>query len=389
MNRIKILLVVIGVTYWLGLGYATTKLGASFFTYFSGESKIDTPSEGRNSSVQVAILLDTSGSMEGLIEQAKSQLWNILNELSRTRKNDEDTNLEIALYEYGNPEKTSNSNQVNKLTGFTTDMDLVSEKLFALSTDGGDEYCGTVIQSSLNELEWRDDLGLKLIYIAGNEEFTQGMISFETACKNAKENGVVVNTIYCGDYSLGIRDHWDKGAQAGGGSYLNINQNEETVYISSPYDDKINKLNSELNKTYIPYGDVGKEKMQSQKLQDVNSFSISVTNAADRAVFKSSKAYSNKNWDLVDAYKKDKKVLKNAKPISDTLQNISLEELESRIQSVSERRDEIQSEIQELDKKRRQYKIENASVNDDKSLQQNMIKSIQKQAKKKGYKVKE
>jgi len=50
---------------------------------------------------------------------------------------------------------------------------------------------------------------------------------------------------------------------------------------------------------------------------------------------------------------------------------------------------EIQSEIQELDKKRRQYKIENISVNDDKSLQQNMIKSIQKQAKKKGYKVKE
>ena len=32
--------------------------------------------------IQMAILLDTSGSMDGLIEQAKAQLWKIVNELA-------------------------------------------------------------------------------------------------------------------------------------------------------------------------------------------------------------------------------------------------------------------------------------------------------------------
>ncbi len=395
MKTRKILLAILGVTFWLALGYASNMFGYSFFSSKAVPETEETstaPNENETddkNTIQVALLLDTSGSMSGLIEQAKAQLWNILNELARTEKDGDDTKLEIALYEYGNPSKSKEANQINRLTEFTTDMDMISEKLFALRTNGGEEYCGTVIQTSLEELEWKNKEGLKIIYIAGNEEFTQGMFSYEKACKNARDKGVTINTIYCGEYSEGLREYWKKGAMAGGGEYLNINHNQETVYVPTPYDDKINKLNEELNKTYIPFGKKGKEKKLNQTMQDKNSYEYSTTNAADRATFKSSKKYKNTDWDLVDAYEKDKKILKNVEVHADTLQNISVEELEAQIQEVSIRRTNIQNEIQELDKKRRKYKAENTKTEDKTSLQQNMIKSIKKQAKEKGYKTKE
>ena len=160
--------------------------------------------------------------MNGLLEQAKSQLWNILNELTRTKMEDEETELEIALYEYGTNRNRAPSNQIRQLSTFTSDMDLISEKLFALSTSGSNEYCGQVIQKSLKELAWNKDKGLKVIYIAGNESFTQGMVSFKSACAKAVSSDVTVNTIFCGDYDAGISMHWEEGAKAGNGVYLNL-----------------------------------------------------------------------------------------------------------------------------------------------------------------------
>ncbi|MFT5168897.1 MAG: hypothetical protein ACI8P3_004142 [Saprospiraceae bacterium] len=387
----KFLLVVLAAGLYFCLSYASNKIGYSYFSLFNQDTteKEDKKPGDDENKIQVALLLDTSGSMSGLIEQTKSQLWNILNELARTEKDKEETTLEIALYEYGNPTKAGNSNQINQLSAFTTDMDQISEKLFSLNTDGGDEYCGTVIQTSLEELEWSNKDGLRIIYIAGNEEFTQGMISYTSACKKAKEKGVTVNTIYCGEYGQGILEYWQAGAIAGGGEYLNINHNAETVYVKTPYDDQINRLNFELNKTYIPIGAAGKVKQLNQISQDQNARVYSSTNAADRAVFKSSKKYKATDWDLADAYKKDKSILSNTAILPDTLQALSIEDLEAKILQISAQRENIQQEIQTLDKKRRVYKTEQSKDDAEISLQNSMINSIKKQAKEKGFEIKE
>ena len=100
--------------------------------------------------MQVALLLDTSNSMDGLIEQAKSQLWSILVTLSQTRKDGKAPKLEMALYEYGNDGLPAVSGHVRQVLPFTSDMDEVSDALFQLTTNGGQEYCGTVIQKSLS-----------------------------------------------------------------------------------------------------------------------------------------------------------------------------------------------------------------------------------------------
>lgn len=345
-------------------------------------------SESSKNTIQVALLLDTSGSMSGLIEQAKSQLWNILNQLARTEKNGAKTTLEIALYEYGNPSKGRNSHQINRLTPFTRDMDLVSEKLFSLTTNGGDEYCGTIIQTALDELEWKQKDGLKIIYIAGNEPFNQGYISYVDACYKAREKGIIVNTIYCGDADTGLKELWQSGASAGGGDYLTINHNQQTVYIKTPYDDQINQLNADLNKTYIPYGTQGKLKQQNQMIQDNNAFKYSSSNSADRAAFKSTSGYQNTDWDLVDAYTADKRILKNVKVVADTLQNLTADELEVRVKEIAEKRKSIQKNIQDLDEKRRKYKDENVGDSQESSLQKSMINTLKKQAKAQGFEIK-
>ena len=388
----KIIIGVLASSLFLGLSSLFKNHKTSFLAFFNSRetTTVDTENDKNKSTIQVALLLDTSGSMSGLIEQAKSQLWTILNELARTERDGTDTELEIALYEYGNTSRARRHIQIHKLTDFTTDMDLISEKLFALTTDGGDEYCGAVIKTSLDELEWTNKDDLKIIYIAGNEPFTQGHVSYTSACNNAKGKGVTVNTIYCGDYQTGIKEYWQAGAIAGGGEYLHIDHNQETTYIQTPYDDQINQLNIQLNNTYIPFGKYGASKKESQKSQDANAQHYSSANSAERAVYKSSKKYRASTWDLVDAYKDDKSIVKKAKLLPDSLQNLTPNDLEARIQVISQQRASIQDQIQELDKKRRKYKAEKASTEteSESNLQRSMLKSIEKQAKQKGYKIK-
>lgn len=126
----------------------------------------------------LALLLDTSNSMDGLIDQAKSQLWKIVNELSQARCGDgTPPNIRIALYEYGNSGLPVASGYIRLVSPLTDDLDVVSEKLFALRTNGGNEYCGQVIKTSLDELEWSSSANdLKMIFIAGNEPFDQGHV---------------------------------------------------------------------------------------------------------------------------------------------------------------------------------------------------------------------
>src|SRR5687768_14807415 len=141
--------------------------------------------------IQLALLLDNSGSMQGLIDQARSQLWTVVNHLARTKKNGQTPRLEVALYQYGD--------RPQQLLAFTDDLDAVSEKLFKIGISGGSEHCGEVIQLSLNDLKWADEVGVyKTIFIAGNEPFTQGPTDYRSACETASARGIVVNTIHCG-----------------------------------------------------------------------------------------------------------------------------------------------------------------------------------------------
>ncbi|WP_067033690.1 vWA domain-containing protein [Allomuricauda sp. CP2A] len=339
--------------------------------------------------VKIALLLDTSNSMDGLINQAKAQLWDIVNEFTHAKcGNDSRPLLQIALYEYGNDNLSSREGYIRQVIGFSNDLDEISEKLFSLTTNGGEEYCGEVIQTSLKQLDWgknADDL--KMIFIAGNEPFTQGKLNYKDAAYNAKEKDVIVNTIFCGNYEQGISTMWKNGATLTGGDYMAIDHNRQVVHIATPYDDVIIRLNAKLNNTYVSYGSLGREKKAMQSAQDSNAAEMEAAVAVKRSVSKSSRLYKNSQWDLVDAVEDDEEILSElvAEDLPQELQGKSESEIKSYVKAKKDEREKIQKEIQELNAKREVYIAEHQKEEKG-ELENALLTAIKTQASKKNYK---
>ncbi len=316
-------------------------------------------SNNSESTIQVALLLDTSNSMDGLIEQAKSRLWNIVNTLTTLKYNGQTPKIQIALYEYGNDGLSEKNNWVRQVTPLTQDLDLLSEKLFRLKTNGGSEYVGAVVADATKELKWDDGRGsMKLIYIAGNEPFNQGKVSYKEAISDARRNNIYVNTIYCGDIKTGIESFWKDGAVRGQGKYFAINSDEKVKYVETPYDSKIAALNDKLNATYIGYGRAGNSKKMMQAEQDNNAAAVSASNSVERVVSKSkTAAYSNSTWDVVDRYKEDKSFVQAApeSELPDELKGKTATEKTAFIEAKTAEREAVQNQIGELAAKRQSY----------------------------------
>ncbi|RMB57173.1 VWA domain-containing protein [Dokdonia sinensis] len=339
-------------------------------------------------SIRVALLLDTSNSMDGLIEQAKSQLWELVNELSYAKcGNDTKPSLQIALYEYGNDRLNAREGYIKQVIPLSSDLDEISKQLFELTTNGGNEYCGQVIQTSLEQLNWGNrDNDLNLIFIAGNEPFTQGPIRYQDAAANACEKDVTINTIFCGNYNEGVNTNWKNGADLTKGSYIAINSDKQTVHIPSPYDDRILERNKALNNTYVAYGSLGTQKLQEQSTQDSNANNYGEANAVKRVVSKSSHFYKNESWDLVDAeenenFSYDKL---DTSTLPKELQGKNKSEIVKYVATKRQERERIQEEIALLNKMRRDY-VAKKQKKGENELQNALLNAIKKQARAKHY----
>ena len=342
--------------------------------------------------IQVAILLDTSGSMDGLIDQAKSRLWNIINTLTTLRFKGKTPEIQIALYEYGNDKIKASDGYVRLVTPLTTDLDLISEKLFALKTDGGLEYCGTAISKACKDLKWStNESDIHLIYIAGNEPFTQGNISYKEAISDALRKNITVNTIHCGNRNEGIEGKWKDGADKGNGKFFNIDHNARVRYVATPYDNKIDQCNIRLNATYVSYGRQGEARQMNQAIQDQNAASISASNKTERIVSKSKAAYKNESWDMVDLVAENEEALSDIKQseLPSELQGKTDKEIKTYIAQKTEERASIQKEIEQLARQRQVY-IDKELKNDDASgddLGKLINESVIEYATAKGYRM--
>jgi len=260
---------------------------------------------------------------------------------------------------------------------------VISEKLFSLRTNGGNEFCGQVINTSLNQLAWSaSNADLKMIFIAGNEEFTQGDVSYEAACAAARKKGIVVNTIYCGDRNDDMSFTWKRGAELTGGTFMAIEQNSETVYVPTPYDGQIAALNDKLNATYVYYGALGEYRKAQQIVQDRNAASYGLANMAERSFCKSSHAYKNSSWDLVDAAKENDKVIAETRSedLPEEMRAMSIEQRKVYVRRKSEARAKIQAEIQSLNDKRLEYIVNHTPESaKDQMLDASMMKAIKEQ----------
>ena len=331
------------------------------------------PTEKKVPKIQVAILLDVSNSMDGLIEQAKAQLWNMASVMGRTRCGGATPAIEIALFEYGRSNNDIKDGYVKQLSGFTTDLDKLSQMLFNITTYGGNEFCGQVMYTSLTKLNWDTSAAnYKVIFIAGNEDFLQGGVNYTTACDEAKKKGVIINTIYCGDKMQGIREHWNIIGECGTGSYTNINQDAAVDDIATPYDSILISLNDQLNNTYIAYGTAGYSHAAKQAEMDQRNYSMSKSVGINRVTVKGKKGlYKNTHWDLVDAEEADPSFMDKVdmKTLPDSLKNKSRTELKQIVQKKQAQRGNIQKAIAGTSIKREGYiKLEKAKQAGNKNI---------------------
>ncbi len=343
--------------------------------------------------VQIAILLDTSSSMDGLIAQTKTQLWKIINHMAGAEKNGQNPDIEVAIYEYGNDRLKKQEGYIRQVTPFISDFDKISEALFSLKTNGGSEWAGKVIDEATEGLQWKLYRDVyKTMFIAGNEPFTQGPVTYQRAIEKARSKGIVVNTIFCGFKQHGAATGWLAGARMGGGEYMNIQQNMKVARIVAPQDADIVRLGNEMNKTFVPYGDHGRKAAERQKVEDSNASANAASGASiQRSIFKGKKQYARTNrWDLVSLIMNKQltydKIDKKKLPAH--LRNKSDKEVRSYIENRIKQRQQMQKDIRTLHDKRKKYVAKEKKKRASKSassIDDAMMHTIQKQAEEMDY----
>lgn len=311
-----------------------------------------------DSEVQIALLLDTSSSMDGLIEQARTQLWEIVGEM-QLDDDDTDRTVSVALYQYGNNRLSKRDGYIQQMSELTTDLDAVSIKLQALRTSGGKEYAPMAIERAVAELAWDDDESVeKIVVIAGNEGFRQGPVSAQAAFGAAQKKGITIIPIFCangGSSSSGLAT-WRTAAKLAKIELETIDPDKVVAKLDTPYDAEIVKKYQQLQQCSLTYGsDDYRQEVKAQRAQ-ASSYvqSKGMALQAERAVVQSRQRVRG---DLLDGVEGGRVQLGAAAPsaLPVELRGKSKTEQERIVKDRLAQKKQLQREIQELNKQRTAY----------------------------------
>jgi ribosomal protein L29 len=338
--------------------------------------------------VDLAICLDISGSMDGLLNTARQNLWAVVNELATMRPT---PTLRVALLTFGCSAHDAERGWVKVETGFTTDLDTVSQKLFALSTNGGEEYVARVVQTALEELQWSPgNEALRLLFVAGNEAATQDpKVEAAAMSRAAIQKGILVNAIYCGNPADELAPAWREVAKLADGQFTAI-EKDAAVVITTPFDEQLAALSAAMNPTYVPYGAERAHWVGNQSAQDGNAVTLNPAAAAQRCMTKGSALYRNGHWDLVDACDDAKFKLEEVKKedLPEALRALSIEQLRAHIAEQKQKRAEIRVQIEALGKQRESFvtaELKKLGGESDRLFEKVVIEAVRQQAEARGF----
>lgn len=308
--------------------------------------------------VDLAICLDISGSMNGLIHAARQNLWAVVNQLAAVKPTPK---LRVALLTYGCNGHPPASGWVKVESGLTDDLDLISKLLFAQTTNGGEEYVARVVQTALEQLQWSAERAtLKILFVCGNEGADQDkQVDFRATSKAAIARGVIVNSIYCGNPADALAPLWREVATLADGQFAAIDHNQNLA-IQTPFDEQLVKLSAAINETYLPYGKDGRAAAMNQKEQDKNAEGLGAQAAAQRCQTKGGGLYWNAGWDLVDACADPKFELDKlkAEDLPESMRAMQPADRRAHVEQHRQRRAELRQQVEELGKKRDAFVLE-------------------------------
>ncbi|HUG13289.1 MAG TPA: vWA domain-containing protein [Opitutaceae bacterium] len=343
--------------------------------------------------MEVVFVLDTTGSMGGMIAGAKQKVWAIANKLKSARPTPE---ISFGLVGY----RDRGDAYVTKVYGLTTDLDAVYNNLHAFEAQGGGdepESVNEALHKAVRDMQWSTDPEvLRVVFLVGDARphmDYQDDVKFPDTCALANKKGILINTIQCGRLT-GTEKVWREIASKTNGTYAAILQDGGSINIETPYDQEISELSIRLDSTIILYGSRAEQasaagnkdlmgRLSSEAMADRSSYLAKsepgavVAGGGDLVV---AIINGRENVDSLDEDKLDPRL--QAMPVGERNELIA--------QKVKERQ-VIQSELNELVSKRDALVAEKLKKLEgtDGVLELNAFEVLEKQAADKGYKFEE
>ena len=304
--------------------------------------------EGRE--VEVVFCLDTTGSMGGLLDGAKKKIWAICNQVAGGRPT---PSLRVGLVAY----KDRGDVYITKVSDLSPDLDSIYTSLDALSAGGGGDIPESVNQAlddAVNKVSWsKDKRTLKMIFLVGDApphmDYADD-VKYPVTCKKALEQGILINSIQCGD-DAECRRYWTDIASKSEGEFVTIPLTGGVVAVPTPYDGKLIELGGKLFESALIYGDAAQKR--SGEVMIAAAKRLAGPTGADRVAF-AAKSRRIGPFDLIDAIRARKVKLEDVPDaeLPEALKGLTPEERRDFVEKVILARAELYADAIELEKKR-------------------------------------
>jgi Mg-chelatase subunit ChlD len=182
--------------------------------------------------VDVVVMLDTSGSMEQLLDATRARVWDVVNELGRMRPTPE---VRVGLMSFGTDQVGPEAGYIIHHIDLTDDLDEVYGELMSLTASGEHELVGRALTEAVDQMNWSPEYdALRVIFIAGNESADQGVedAGFRLAARVAKDRDIIINALYAGNRDQAVVEKWPEIARAGRGNFTAIDPTTGTIQIA-------------------------------------------------------------------------------------------------------------------------------------------------------------
>ena len=273
--------------------------------------------------LEMVFVLDTTGSMGGLLDGAKQKIWSIVNSVQQSAH---PPRVRVGLVAY----RDHGDAYVTRVTPLTSDLDKIYTTLMTCKAEGGGDTPEDVRQALADGVRkggWsaRSPRTAQVLFLVGDapphDDYAQEPDTLTTAAQAAKR-GIVINAIECGS-AEDTRQSWQKIARHAEGAFFAIEENGGVQVTPTPYDEPLAKLGSSLGQTYTAYGGGGfgggaaLYQSRNAKRQATAEATVSAAApapaAADRALNKAlnSEAYAG---DLMQSLENGSVKLKDVKP---------------------------------------------------------------------------
>jgi Mg-chelatase subunit ChlD len=360
MSKFTVRILTAVITFSIGVAIATAWVFNR--TEEPGIAPVELRSDGQT--MEMVFVLDTTGSMGGLLTGAKQRIWGIVNEVMQTSSV---SSVKVGLVAY----RDRGDQYITQVLPLTEDLDKVYTTLMDYRPAGGGDEAENVrraLAEGVAKAGWSQPSSnhVQILFLVGDappHDYADEPDTLTTADLAVKK-GIIVNTIQCGT-SSSTKQAWEAIARRGQGQYFLIPQNGGVETISTPYDEQLSQLGTRLGGTYIAYGGgagaegedyrvLRKEIAASTELAIATHSAPSA--AADRSVNKAlnSKAYIG---DLLQDIENGSTKLASIKveDLPSELKDLSPEERTREIEKRLAERSEIRKQIISLSKQRTEY----------------------------------